>query len=158
MFKVLRNKEGGICRVGDGSISTTTGSQVSVLPPTGPATHWFTGTPNPSCSVFKPFIFCDNVTGCDKTCSPQYGLSDPARVKPRFRSQVDRRHDLYKAHQKIKPLPGVDVRSQTLTRHADMEEKWLTHITEYHKAGMANDTSKVFINAVQEELDCYQQL
>lgn len=41
--------------------------QVSVLTPGGPAVHWFTGTPNPRQSLFKPFVFCDAATIGDKT-------------------------------------------------------------------------------------------
>lgn len=58
MFKILRDEDGGICMMDGGFI--TSGSQVSVLMPTGssiPDVHWFTGTPNPSTSIYKPFFF-----------------------------------------------------------------------------------------------------
>lgn len=35
--------------------------KVSTLSPNGISCHWFTGTPNPNESVFKPFIFTPNV-------------------------------------------------------------------------------------------------
>ena len=50
-------------------------------------------------SVFKPFVFSDCCTPVLRVVSPQFGADDPVRKKPRFQSQVDRRHDLYKAHQ-----------------------------------------------------------
>lgn len=35
-------------------------SHVSTLTPSGVCCHWFTGTPNPNESVFKPFIFTND--------------------------------------------------------------------------------------------------
>ncbi|RUS75212.1 hypothetical protein EGW08_017028 [Elysia chlorotica] len=58
MFKILRDEDGGICMMDGGFI--TSGSQVSVLMPDSspsPGVHWFTGTPNPSTSIYKPFFF-----------------------------------------------------------------------------------------------------
>lgn len=34
-----------------------------------------------------------------RVVSPQFGPDDPVRKQPRFQSQVDRRHELYKSHQ-----------------------------------------------------------
>lgn len=53
----------------------------------------------PGRSIFKPFIFSDCSTPALRVVSPQFGQDDPVRKQPRFQSQVDRRHDLYKAHQ-----------------------------------------------------------
>lgn len=39
------------------------------------------------------------MTPVSRVISPQYGPDDPVRKQPRFQSQVDRRHDLYKAHE-----------------------------------------------------------
>ena len=50
-------------------------------------------------SIFKPFVFSERIGPMQRVASPQYGPDDPARRQPRFQSQVDRRHDLYKAHQ-----------------------------------------------------------
>ncbi|GLG94223.1 Secernin-2 [Gryllus bimaculatus] len=99
MFSVLRNEESGICRKSDDGFPTT-GSQVSVLAPAGsgkPHCHWFTATPNPKKSVFKPFIFTPNARISQHTVSPKYD-PDPAKVLPRFQSKVDRAHNLYKLH------------------------------------------------------------
>lgn len=54
---------------------------------------------HPGRSIFKPFIFSDCSTRVLRVVSPQFGPDDPVRKQPRFQSQVDRRHDLYKAHQ-----------------------------------------------------------
>lgn len=54
---------------------------------------------HPGRSIFKPFIFSDCSTPVLRVVSPQFGPDDPVRKQPRFQSQVDRRHDLYKAHQ-----------------------------------------------------------
>nr|CAD7449050.1 unnamed protein product [Timema bartmani] len=81
MFTVLRDQESGICRPPDDSFPTT-GSQVSVLSPfrSGkPHCHWFTATPNPQLSVFKPFIFTPKVRISKHTQSPIF-QPDPVQV------------------------------------------------------------------------------
>ena len=81
MFEVLRDEESGICRSPDDAFPTT-GSQVSLLGAVGsgkPDCHWFTATPNPRASVFKPFIFTSNARISQHTCSPQLD-NDPAKV------------------------------------------------------------------------------
>ena len=56
--------------------------QVSVLfPPNSgkPDCHWFTATPDPNISVFKPFIFTPYVEISNYTVSPTID-NDPAKV------------------------------------------------------------------------------
>ena len=106
MFEVLRHKESGICMTG-GFLSA--GSQVSTLPvpgEKGAAVHWFTGTPDPSSSLYKPFIFCKGATIGPVTMSPDFGDEDPAKVVPRFQNRVDRRHPLYLAQEKYQKSGG----------------------------------------------------
>ncbi|XP_026645626.1 secernin-2 [Microtus ochrogaster] len=99
MMDILRNKESGICM--DSGGFRTTASMVSVLPrdPTKPCVHFFTATPDPSRSVFKPFIFETGVAQAPQVLSPTFGAQDPVRILPRFQTQVDRRHLLYRGHQ-----------------------------------------------------------
>ncbi|CAO2645055.1 Scrn2 [Lemmus lemmus] len=99
MMDILRNKEGGICM--DSGGFRTTASMVSVLPqdPSKPCVHFLTATPDPSRSVFKPFIFEAGVAQAPQVLSPTFGAQDPARILPRFQTQVDRRHLLYRRHQ-----------------------------------------------------------
>nr|XP_033774310.1 secernin-2 [Geotrypetes seraphini] len=99
MMDILRNKESGICMDSEGFC--TTASMVSLLPqdPTLPCVHFFTATPDPSMSVFKPFIFAPCITPVPMVMSPCFGDQDPAKIIPRFQTKVDRRHQLYKKHQ-----------------------------------------------------------
>uniref|UniRef100_W5N8G0 Secernin-2 n=1 Tax=Lepisosteus oculatus TaxID=7918 RepID=W5N8G0_LEPOC len=99
MMEILRDRPSGICM--DSGGFRTTGSMVSILPrdPRRPCVHFFTATPDPSRSVFKPFIFTEAVTPVPRVSSPQFGAADPARTQPRFQSRVDRRHELYRAHE-----------------------------------------------------------
>ncbi|KAK2096119.1 Secernin-1 [Saguinus oedipus] len=99
MMNTLRDKAGGVCI--DSESFLTTSSAVSVLPQnrSSPCIHYFTGTPDPSRSIFKPFIFVDDVKLVPKTQSPCFGDDDPAKKKPRFQEKPDRRHELYKAHE-----------------------------------------------------------
>ncbi|XP_067418084.1 secernin-1 isoform X1 [Emydura macquarii macquarii] len=99
MIDVLRDKASGVCV--DSETFLTTASIASVLPqnPNSPCIHFFTGTPDPSRSIFKPFIFVDDVKLVPKVQSPFLGDDDPVKKKPRFQEKPDRRHELYKAHE-----------------------------------------------------------
>ncbi|KAF0875208.1 SCRN2 protein, partial [Crocuta crocuta] len=99
MMGILRNKESGICM--DSGGFRTTASMVSILPrdPTQPCVHFLTATPDPSRSVFKPFIFGAGMAQAPQVLSPTFGAQDPVRAQPRFQTQVDRRHPLYLRHQ-----------------------------------------------------------
>ncbi|XP_013189142.2 secernin-3 [Amyelois transitella] len=85
MFDVLRDKESGICRECDDTFPTQ-GSQVSRLSSTGVNVHWFTATPDPSVSFFKPFVFVPSAQVSPHTASPDEPL---------------REHHLYKLHSKF---------------------------------------------------------
>ncbi|KAG5896878.1 hypothetical protein JTB14_033519 [Gonioctena quinquepunctata] len=71
MFAILRDTESGICMTRDGLGCVTQGSQVSVLSSTRPSVHWFTATPDPSKSVFKPFVFTKNAVTSKHTKCPR---------------------------------------------------------------------------------------
>lgn len=107
MARILRDEKNEICRLGGGGLSLSTGSQISVIPTgagTAPPLHWFTATPNPNLSIYKPFIFCPNADIGDLTISPKYGEEDPVRMQPRFQKAVDRCHPLYKGHENFLKL------------------------------------------------------
>ncbi|NXG47955.1 SCRN2 protein, partial [Psilopogon haemacephalus] len=95
---ILRDKASGICVDSEGFC--TTGSMVSVLPrdPALPCVHFFTATPDPSRSVFKPFVFVPGIKPAPQVTSPTFP-DDPAKQVPRFQRAVDRRHELYRRHQ-----------------------------------------------------------
>nr|XP_002712343.1 secernin-3 isoform X2 [Oryctolagus cuniculus] len=98
MMEILRDKPSGINMEGE---FMTTASMVSVLPqdPRLPCIHFFTGTPDPERSVFKPFIFAPHISQLLDTSSPTFELEDPVKKKPHFKSKPDRRHPLYQKHQ-----------------------------------------------------------
>ncbi|KAK6166134.1 hypothetical protein SNE40_022898 [Patella caerulea] len=108
MMSILRDEDSGICMTGG---FTSMGSQVSAISPAAssfPSCHWFTATPNPSRSFYKPFLFGPGVKIGDATKSPEYGDQDPAKLIPRFKSTVDRRHPLFKGHEKFSSLLDKD--------------------------------------------------
>ncbi|KAM4859160.1 secernin-3 isoform 2-T2 [Thomomys bottae] len=96
MMKILRDKPSGINMEGE---FLTTASMVSVLPPdlSLPCIHFFTGTPDPERSIFKPFIFVPHISQLLDTSSPTFDLEDQVKKKPHFKP--DRRHPLYQNHQ-----------------------------------------------------------
>ncbi|KAL8165364.1 UNVERIFIED_CONTAM: Secernin-1 [Gekko kuhli] len=108
MIDVLRDKARGVCV--DSESFLTAGSMVSALPqnPSSPCIHYFTGTPDPSRSIFKPFIFVDDVKLVPKVQSPVFGSDDPVKKIPRFQEKLDRRHELYRAHEWIQSVIASD--------------------------------------------------
>lgn len=70
MFKVLRDKDSEICRPCDAAYPTQ-GSQVSMVSAIRPSVHWFTATPDPSRSVFKPFVFTKGAVVSKHTRCPE---------------------------------------------------------------------------------------
>ncbi|XP_022365160.1 LOW QUALITY PROTEIN: secernin-2 [Enhydra lutris kenyoni] len=127
MMDILRNKESGICM--DSGGFRTTASMVSILPrdPTQPCVHFLTATPDPSRSVFKPFIFGAGAAPAPQVVSPTFGARDPVRTQPRFQTQVDRRHSLYLGHQVALGLmeSGQDQGQQLRQKQRDLEQEGL---------------------------------
>ncbi len=160
MMSVLRNEESGICRVGRSGGSVSTGSQVSVLYPPGsgtPSTHWFTATPNPRRSVFKPFFFTPDVAFTALTASPSIA-DDPAKTTPRFQREVDRRHALYKAHQKLDPLADVEQDPTLLRTIEEVEAMCIQDVEEFiasYDKSKESELSGLFTDIVESEIKFY---
>ena len=158
MFRILRDVDSGICRVGHAT-SATVASQVSALYPassTGPSCHWLTATPNPTCSVFKPFVFCPGVVGSSLTVAPSFGTDDPAKVKPRFQRKVDRRHELYKAHEVLQPLSETtEVERPLAATLSSLEAQCVTDMTKFlreFKSGKIGELKELFKDIVETEV------
>ncbi|XP_039596763.1 secernin-2 isoform X1 [Polypterus senegalus] len=157
MMEILRDEASGICM--DSGGFRTTGSMVSILPQDSslPCVHFFTATPNPSCSVFKPFIFTDSPTPVLQTISPKYGAHDPVKKKPRFQNSVDRRHELYLAHQAA--FKGSEHRQILLRTLQQLEEQCLEDIMQMLAKGVAPEGEEVadlFFDCVDTEIKFYQ--
>uniref|UniRef100_A0A8C5FIB6 Secernin-2 n=1 Tax=Gadus morhua TaxID=8049 RepID=A0A8C5FIB6_GADMO len=154
MMSILRDKPSGICM--DSGGFCTTGSMVSVLPrdPGLPCIHFFTATPDPSRSIFKPFVFSERIGPMQRVASPQYGPDDPARRQPRFQSQVDRRHDLYKAHQgALSNMDGLAV--YEILR--DLESQCLVDILAMLSGELpGEELGDLFFDCVDAEIKFYQ--
>uniref|UniRef100_F7H4J4 Secernin 1 n=1 Tax=Callithrix jacchus TaxID=9483 RepID=F7H4J4_CALJA len=125
MMNTLRDKASGVCI--DSESFLTTASGVSVLPQnrSSPCIHYFTGTPDPSRSIFKPFIFVDDVKLVPKTQSPCFGDDDPAKKEPRFQEKPDRRHELYKAHEWARAVIESDQMRKLRLRNRLLEAEGL---------------------------------
>ncbi|NXW98480.1 SCRN2 protein, partial [Larus smithsonianus] len=123
---ILRDKDSGICVDSEGF--RTAGSMVSVLPqdPALPCVHFFTATPDPSRSVFKPFVFVANIKPVPQVRSPTF-RDDPAKQIPRFQSTVDRRHELYRRHQ---------VALELMERDQEWGQKLLQTLRDLEKQGL----------------------
>jgi secernin len=116
MISILRNEQSGICMIDEtGHGYTSTGSQVSVLTPSNQnksqvdACHFFTGTPNPKLSLFKPFIFSNNVELGPLT------VSTPSEITSQ------RTHPLYSAHKKASNEQLTDKRLKDFEHEGIME-------------------------------------
>jgi secernin len=166
MMRVLRDESSGICR-GCSDPFPTASSQVSVLSGPGhgmrPSCHWFTGTPDAKHSVFKPFIFCEGITLTSTIRSPTVPeAEDPARVKPRFQTKVDRRHTLFKLHEACydrvtHPTEGASLRDllkkveETCVQEV---EQVLDNFDPKNKASL--DLGELFNDSVHAEIRFYK--
>lgn len=162
MMQLLRNKESGICM--DSGGFRTTSSMVSVLPrcPHLPCIHLLTATPDPSRSVFKPFVFGPRVTPVPWVLSPTFGENDPLRQSPRFQTQVDRRHELYKHHQRaLETSEGnKDTQPNLQDKQRKIEAENLSQVNSL-LSGLEtpdpSDLSNLFLFSVEKELALYKE-
>ncbi|XP_063815714.1 secernin-2 [Pseudophryne corroboree] len=162
ILKILRDKNSGICM--DSGGFRTTSSMVSVLPrcPHLPCIHLMTATPDPSKSVFKPFVFGSRVTQVPRVLSPSFGDNDPVRQIPRFQAQVDRRHELYKFHQRaLEACEGNEAAQQRLQeKQRNMEAENLVLVSSLlDGTDIPNlmDLSDPFLLSVEKELALYRE-
>uniref|UniRef100_A0A1A8P9W2 Secernin 3 n=3 Tax=Nothobranchius TaxID=28779 RepID=A0A1A8P9W2_9TELE len=160
MMDILRDKESGINMEG---MFMTTGSMVSVIPtdPTLPGIHYFTATPDPERSVFKPFIFVQKVNPLKETTSPSFGPDDPVKKNPRFQSKPDRKHPLFVKHELIAAIiESYKERGQKITEGMRRLEKALMEEMEtYLERGVEEPDLLVnlFPGSVQKEMSVYNK-
>lgn len=145
MRSLLRNEESGICQRGLGRMgSLTTASQISLLSASEICPHYFTATPDPTRSVFKPFVFLPNDVTCFETPLTQCETPDTA-------------HALYKAHSQVKN--DSDSPSDSLIQQLRQLEEGTTK----QVSNMLGDVTSnerylrhVFKRSCQQELDILQ--
>lgn len=150
MISILRDKESHICRDCNDAFPTTS-SQVSLVGSGGrKSVHWFTGTPDPQFSYFKPFIFHGSVKeASEKTKSPE---GDP----------TDRRHTLYRRHEAFYERLRSDTELQTTLRQIEnlcideLEQVVLRGGKEEVVDDEANEIHCLFSDSVESELRFYK--
>ncbi|KAI4466423.1 secernin [Holotrichia oblita] len=106
MFKILRDTDSNICCPCEDSFPTQ-GAQVSTLSNDRPSVHWFTATPDPSKSVFKPFVFTPNAAISKHTKCQEEDKSIP--------------HTLYSLHSA--KTKGVEVQELLFNMEAGIVEE-----------------------------------
>ncbi|XP_061827588.1 secernin-3 [Nerophis lumbriciformis] len=160
MMDILRDKDSGINMEG---MFMTTGSMVSVVPVDQalPGVHYFTATPDPERSVFKPFIFLQNIGELKETTSPSYGSDDPVKRKPRFRSKPDRKHGLFGKHEVVAAIIDThkergerivhNMRKLECDRMKQMEEILCRGVKQ------PDILSDVFSSSVKDEMELYSK-
>uniref|UniRef100_A0A7N4PU72 Secernin 3 n=1 Tax=Sarcophilus harrisii TaxID=9305 RepID=A0A7N4PU72_SARHA len=159
MMEILRDKESGINMEGE---FQTTSSMVSILPtdPTLPCIHFFTGTPDPERSVFKPFIFVPNITELLDTSSPTFGQEDPVKKKPRFQNKPDRRHPLYRKHEEaVEMIISNKERGRKMLEEMKILEKEMLKEMEsvlQNKNLDVNRAASLFSQYVNNEMKIYE--
>lgn len=146
MIKILRDKTSGICRDCYNSFPTAS-SQVSCLSSKLPSLHYFTGTPDASVSVFKPFRFFENSTFklTKLTKSPE---------------NEDGKHDLYSRHEasypalKSRNVEGTKLRQQL----QQLEESCIgeTNLSLLRSQDKDEERAITFNKAVELEMQLYQ--
>ncbi|KAE8580886.1 hypothetical protein XENTR_v10024582 [Xenopus tropicalis] len=152
MIEILSDKRSGVNM--EGSFRTT-GSMVSILPqdPNQPCCHFFTGTPDPSRSVFKPFIFAPQIEQLPKTASPSFGSDDPVKQLPRFQTRPDRRHELWRKHESALKNMG----NEMLGKMKNLEKQKLKEVECILNGGDVDPASlaMLFPNSVEDEIKIY---
>ncbi|TRY85329.1 hypothetical protein DNTS_031284 [Danionella cerebrum] len=157
---ILRDKASGINMEG---AFMSTGSMVSVVPEDEslPGVHFFTATPDPARSVFKPFVFVADVEPLTLTSSPCFGDDDPVKRKPRFQSKPNRKHPLFLKHEVTAALiDSNDERGKQLQQKMrDLEKQKMEEMEKYLSEGMEDTTLLVhlFTNSVQEEMSIHSR-
>uniref|UniRef100_A0A2I4AN05 Secernin-3 isoform X2 n=1 Tax=Austrofundulus limnaeus TaxID=52670 RepID=A0A2I4AN05_AUSLI len=160
MMDILRDKDSGINMEG---MFMTTGSMVSVIPtdPALPGVHYFTATPDPERSVFKPFIFVKNARLLKDTTSPSFGSEDPVKKKPRFQSKPDRKHPLFVKHELIAAIiESYKDRGQKITEGMrQLEKEMMKEMEKFLEQGIEEPDLLVnlFSSSVQKELSVYNK-
>ncbi|XP_037344423.2 secernin-3 [Pungitius pungitius] len=158
MMDILRDKDSGINM--EGSFMTT-GSMVSVIPtnPALPGVHYFTATPGPERSVFKPFVFVKNNIELKETSSPSYGADDPVKKKPRFQSKPDRKHALFLKHERVAAVvESHEDRGKKITEGMRaLEKEKRTEMEEILSNGIKEEDflANLFSSCVQGEMGLY---
>ncbi|CAF3065171.1 unnamed protein product [Rotaria socialis] len=146
MMSILRDDQSGICAFDQVRGVRTTSSQISVLTSNKKShidtCHFLTGTPNPKQSLFKPFIFSNNVQLGSLT------VSTPEKVT------AQRIHPLYSAHQKAK-WENVD-----LKRLQDFEHEGIMEIINKLKSAENNNVDTyetLFYDIVSAEIELLRE-
>ncbi|XP_053295366.1 secernin-3 [Pleuronectes platessa] len=158
MMGILRDKDSGINMEG---MFMTTGSMVSVIPtnPALPGVHYFTATPDPEKSVFKPFIFVKHTNPLKETTSRSYGPNDPVKKIPRFQSKPDRKHELFAKHQVVTAIiDSHKDRGKTITESMrQLEKENMSRMEKILSDGVEQPDlfANLFPNSVQEEMAAY---
>ncbi|KAM9085848.1 secernin-3 isoform 3-T3 [Megaptera novaeangliae] len=157
MMEILRDKPSGINMEGE---FLTTASMVSILPQDSnvPCIHFFTGTPDPERSVFKPFIFVPNISQLLDTSSPTF--EDSVKKKPQFNIKPDRRHPLYQKHQQaLEILDNKEEKAKTMLDNMSKLEKELFKEMESVLQNKHLDVDKIvnlFPQCTKDEIRIYK--
>ena len=148
MMSILRDEPSGICMADADEAFLTTGSQVSVLTSTNAkktlldSCHFLTGTPNPKVSLFKPFIFVENVELGTLTVSAP---SESAR---------QRTHPLYSAHRNATRAQLEDQRLRDFEREGINEIIGKLKSTE---SDQADNYTTLFHDTVSAEIELLRE-
>jgi secernin len=144
MMHILRDSGSGICMCGGGGFRSN-GAQVSwLVPPSSndgrqqqeqQAHHWFTATPDPQRSVFKPFSFSfhQGQQDAQPCCSPHTAATPAPRNSP---------HALWHAWQAVNETRGGFKTSQAALQELEVR-------------GLEGTAGLSFAAAVAEELRLY---
>ncbi|KAM3607426.1 uncharacterized protein V6R79_007703 [Siganus canaliculatus] len=160
MMDILRDKDSGINMEG---LFMTTGSMVSVIPmdPSLPGIHYFTATPDPDRSVFKPFIFVKHLKPLKETTSPSYGPDDPVKKKPRFQSKPDRKHELFVKHELVAAIiDSYKERGEKIKQSMrQLEKEKMAEMEKFLSHGVDEPDFLVnlFSKSVEEEIATYSK-
>ncbi|KAL0277175.1 UNVERIFIED_CONTAM: hypothetical protein PYX00_004541 [Menopon gallinae] len=139
MFSILRNSE---ISCGPEDCFPTAASQVSSLSSKKPSCHWFTATPNPILSVFKPFVFTPNVRISHHTTSPV--------------PESSRRHSLYRLH----AIASKSAETKVISLLQEMEQNCLEEVEkfleDFEEGQPLTEVDELMKDVVETEIKFYK--
>ena len=144
MIEILRDTESGICRDCSSGFPTASSQVSAIYPNKQTALHFFTGTPDPAVSYFKPFIFHSTVK----------------EASSKTLSGSDGKHFLYGKHEEFYQNLKNDLKLQDTLRNIENvcidELKELLDNCDPTSDPENNEIYSLFADSVESEIRFYR--
>lgn len=160
LFDILRHADSSINMCGE---LLTVASQVSMVQSPSskvPDVHWFTATPVPDLSTFKPFIFCSVPCLGRATLSPALHNTE-GRGRSGSQTCADRRHQLYRMHEQGREVmeSGSSQGKRLLETMRGLERQCVKDVAEFldsFEPALMEEVQELFKDITESEVKFYK--